>query len=125
VRHQPVRGDAKKKRRTSPAIETIFKSGQKASNEVLALYWRFLGNEKTGASSKKAPKPFLIVGKQALKFAHERNRAKRVLRELYRQYAHERKDSCQAAIRVIKRPERLTTPYLKSYLEPLLKKVFA
>jgi ribonuclease P protein component len=125
VRHQPVRGDAKKKRRASPEIETIFKSGQKTSNEVLALYWKFGGSGKAGASHQKTSKPFLIVGKQALRFAHERNRAKRVLRELYQQHANDRKESCRMAIRVIKRPERLTTSCLKSYLEPLLKKAFA
>jgi len=111
-----------KSRKKSSILQGIFKSGNKRSSDFLILYWRKkpASEEARQLSSKSL---FTIVGKRALSQAQERNRAKRLIREIYRKWQAKEKRECYLAVRLIKRPPRLTYKTFQENLEPLLKKI--
>ena len=113
----------KPKKRGSPQLQLIFKNGKRCEKDFLALYWMRLPDkvliDRASASEKKV---FLIVGKRALRLAHDRNRAKRLLRELYRAYVHAEKKKYQWAIRVARPPGALTLPRFKERFDFLMEK---
>jgi len=84
----------------------------------LTLYW--LDPQGERAVSQK--KIFLVVAKRIIRLAHERNRAKRLIREICRERFRAAKTSFPVVVRVARTPEKLTMPLFKNCLDPLLEK---
>jgi ribonuclease P protein component len=112
------------KKRGSLQVQTILKAGKRIEKDFLALYWMSAGTEPEKGKEKKVfpPKVFLIVGKRALRLAHERNRAKRLIREICRKWRPAEEKKFQLAIRVVKEPPKLTMACFKDCLESLLER---
>jgi ribonuclease P protein component len=103
-------------KRLSP-VSRLLVTGRKIHNGPFSVYW----SEK---ETRKAANPFLIVGKKALALASDRNRAKRLAREIYRLSPLTRGKDLLIAIRISKRPEKLTMSAFKEGLDPILERIF-
>jgi len=110
----------KRSPRGSRRLQRILKSGKKCEKNCFAVYW---SKDVESPPLEKKKQLFLIVGKRALRLAHERNRAKRLIREIYRKTLKAQNTQVGIAIRVVRRPPALTTQFFRETLEPLLRKV--
>jgi len=109
------RAPQKRKKKGSPEVRRIFENRKKCTEGFLAAYWRF--------ASQKG-KLYISVSKKVLPLAHERNRAKRIIRETYRLWPAGKKEKCQIMIQLREKPGALSSACFKKSLEPLLEKIY-
>lgn len=109
----------KKTQKGSAEAKKIFESRRKTQQSFLITYWRLLPE-----GEKPKTRLFLSVSKKVFSLAHDRNRTKRLVREIYRQWGGEKKEKYQIMVRLIKTPGEMTTPCFRETLEPVFKKIF-
>jgi ribonuclease P protein component len=117
LKRESSRDKKKAKKKGSPELIKILESGKRRQKDIFAIYWN------AAADERKSSKLFLGVSKRTLSKAHERNRAKRIIREIYREWLRKQKKKYIIMIRIVKTPDELKTPYFKQSLEPLLGKI--
>ena len=107
----------KRQKVTSGPLNYLFKTGKRAKKGFLALHWSGALAEQSGGQL------YLGVSKRLLAKAVDRNRAKRIVREIVRQWLEGEKMNRNILIRLTEKPEILTTPLFRDCLLPLLSKI--
>ena len=107
----------KNRKVASGPLNHLFKTGKRARKGFLAIHW---SEALTGQAQGKL---YLGVSKRFLAKAVDRNRAKRVVREIVRQWLKGKKMNRNILIRLTEKPAMLRTPLFRECLLPLLNKI--
>jgi len=107
----------KNRKVASGPLNHLFKTGKRAKKGFLVIHWSEAFSGQPGGSL------YLGVSKRLLAKAVDRNRAKRIIREIVRQWLGEKKMNRHILIRLTEKPKTLRTPLFREYLLPLLNKI--
>ena len=107
----------KNRKVASGPLNHLFKTGKRARRGFLAIHW---SEVLTGQTKGKL---YLGVSKRLLAKAVDRNRAKRIIREIVRKWLEGKKMNRNLLIRLAEKPASLSSLFFRESLSPLLDKI--